>query len=126
MCGIAGVINFFDSPSGDIDRMVNLIKHRGPDSQKVVKIENVKFGHARLRILDLNSEADQPFYSSDKSIVLVFNGEIFNYKELKEELHDYSFITQCDSEVIVASYLKWGKACLHKFVGMFAFVLYDL
>ena len=125
MCGIAGVINFKRPPIGDVRSMIELIKHRGPDAQCVYEGESITFGHARLRILDLNPRADQPFFNHDRSVVVVFNGEIYNYKDLKKDLPDYQFKTSCDTEVILAAYQKWGLKCPEHFVGMFSFVLYD-
>src|SRR5690606_35907144 len=87
--------------------------------------ESVHFGHRRLAIIDLDEQSNQPFFSKDKNLVLVFNGEIYNYQQIKEELKDYAFETSSDTEVIIAAYQKWGKACFEKFNGMFALAIYD-
>jgi asparagine synthase (glutamine-hydrolysing) len=125
MCGIAGAVNFKNFPQANVAAMVELIRHRGPDAQKIFKDGPINFGHARLRIIDLDQIADQPFHSADGSVILVYNGEIYNYKELKTQLNNYIFKTQCDTEVIIAAYLNWGVSCLNYFNGMFSFVLFD-
>jgi asparagine synthase (glutamine-hydrolysing) len=87
---------------------------------------NLVLGHRRLSIIDTSSAGNQPFFSADKQLVMVFNGEIYNYLELKQELSsEFEFQTATDTEVILAAYLKWGMDCLHKLVGMFAFALWD-
>jgi len=101
--------------------------HRGPDSNgKFISIKNeLVFHHERLKIIDLTDKGSQPFYSADCSIILVFNGAIYNFIELRKELKEYNFESNSDTEVIVASYLKWGEKCLEKFNGMFSFILFD-
>jgi asparagine synthase (glutamine-hydrolysing) len=129
MCGIAGIINFNDSPVCDssIRKMMQLQKHRGPDDEGVFTEDNIGLGFVRLSILDLTPAGHQPMYSADKRYVVVFNGEIFNYIELREELKiaGYSFNTGTDTEVLLAAYMHWGEECLHHFNGMWAFVIYD-
>lgn len=126
MCGIAGVVNFKGVPKADVEEMISLIKYRGPDAQNIYAYGPVILGHARLRIIDLDKSADQPFFNNNKNLVVIFNGEIYNYKELKSELTSYHYKTTCDTEVILAAYEKWGQQCVHHFNGMFAFVIYDL
>ena len=89
------------------------------------KIKNIRMGHTRLSIIDLNKRGDQPF--KYKNLNLIYNGEIFNYKEIKEELEKlgYSFLTKSDTEVVLLAYHKWGQNCVQKFNGMWAFVIYD-
>ena len=125
MCGIAGAVDFYNPVNVDVFEMISQIKHRGPDQQKILSSNNAKLGHARLRVLDLDPKADQPFVSNDESLILVFNGEIYNYKELKKQLSEYKFKTNCDTEVIIAVYIKWGNKCITHLSGMFSFVLFD-
>jgi asparagine synthase (glutamine-hydrolysing) len=132
MCGIAGYLNF-NAPFADsvIRQMTDQLSHRGPDAagyfSETDKGYQLSFGHRRLSIIDLSEHANQPLISQDNKYVIVFNGEIYNYIEIKEELvsKGYSFFTQSDTEVIVQAYAEWGKACLDRFIGMFAFVIYD-
>jgi asparagine synthase (glutamine-hydrolysing) len=128
MCGIAGLINLSSKPVfvDQIRPMMAKIKHRGPDDEGIFTEKNIGLGHVRLSILDLSSAGHQPMISNDKNIVLVFNGEIYNYLEIKNELKDfYRFNTRTDTEVIIAAYLKWGEDCLTHFNGDWSFVLFD-
>jgi asparagine synthase (glutamine-hydrolysing) len=123
MCGIAGIIG--KNASKDVLlKMTNTQKHRGPDYTGFWLDENVCFGHNRLSIIDLSENANQPFQDEEERYQLIFNGEIYNYLELKNEL-DYNFVTSSDTEVLFAAYLKWGKACLNKLNGMFSFAVWD-
>jgi asparagine synthase (glutamine-hydrolysing) len=128
MCGIVGIINT-DNESvkqSTINEMLASIKYRGPDDEGVYINNNVGFGHVRLSIIDLSNAGHQPMISSNGRFVIVFNGEIYNYLELKNELkHNYEFRTATDTEVILAAFEKWGTGCLNKFNGMFAFAIYD-
>lgn len=128
MCGISGVI--FRQPGTDtqsvLKRMNDAIAHRGPDAEGTFISGNIGLGHRRLSIIDTSSAGNQPFFSEDRSIVVVFNGEIYNYLELKTELApDFHFSTSTDTEVIIAAYRKWGADCVHHFIGMFALALWD-
>ncbi len=129
MCGIAGIINFDSTPveKSSIDGMLKKIKHRGPDDEDVFLEGNVGFGFVRLSIIDLSSAGRQPMHSADGRYVIVFNGEIYNYIELREELEKEGVIfkTKTDTEVLLNAYIKWGEVCLHKFNGMWAFAVYD-
>ena len=128
MCGIAGVINLNNKPvdQNQIKFMLKKIKHRGPDDEGIYCKNNFGFGHVRLSIQDLSKAGHQPMYSNDKRYCIIFNGEIYNFIELKNELnHYYEFKTKTDTEVILAAYQKWGEACLEKFNGDWAFVIYD-
>ena len=127
MCGINGYITFNAPIKNDeiITKMNAAIKHRGPDADGAYVNNNISIGHVRLGIIDLDESSNQPMLSNNDNLVLSFNGEIYNYKELKKELIDYTFKTSSDSEVILAAYQKWGKGCLSKFNGMFSFVIYD-
>ena len=127
MCGINGIYSFTDelkNPKQCIEDMNRAIALRGPDAKGVYLEEKVALGHRRLSIIDTSENANQPMCSLDNRYTLVFNGEIYNYKELKKELN-YSFKTNSDSEVIIASYIKWGKNCVNKLEGMFAFAIWD-
>ena len=127
MCGINGIFFYEKSQKGSeaIKKMNTAIAHRGPDAEGIYQNEKAFLGHQRLSIIDLSDAANQPFYSPDKRYVLVFNGEIYNYQDIKKDLSDYPFVTNSDTETILAAYLKWGKSCVKKFNGMFAFAIYD-
>ena len=133
MCGIIGSVSRInDSVTDNIfSEALRMLKHRGPDchhSEKtVIDDVTVILGHARLSIIDLTSDADQPMSTPDQQFSIVFNGEIYNYLELKNLLEQagYRFKTHSDTEVLLAAWSKWGVACLHKLVGMFAFVVID-
>ena len=126
MCGIAGFSG--EGNESDLHRMIAELKHRGPDHQAVCLSEETGMAHARLSIIDINSRSNQPFFNSDKSVVLVYNGEIYNYKELRESLrkeHGLSFHTNSDTEVLLGMYEVHGENFLDQLNGMFAFALYD-
>ena len=123
MCGIAGIIGY----KANEDLLTKMLKsqaHRGPDNTGTFISENTCLGHNRLSIIDLSDSADQPFVDNYNRYQLVFNGEIYNYLELKSELN-YNFKTNSDTEVLLAAYLKWGEKCLSKLNGMFSFAIYD-
>ena len=126
MCGITGVIDFNKQSSNEVLlAMTNSLAHRGPDGIGVdLQSENefqIGFGHRRLSIIDLTENAKQPMQFNQFSIT--FNGEIYNYKEIKLELEklNHSFSTNSDTEMIIHAYSEWREACLEKFIGMFAF-----
>ncbi|MDN3204742.1 asparagine synthase (glutamine-hydrolyzing) [Algoriphagus sediminis] len=126
MCGIAGIIG--DNQSKEhLEKMLRIQSHRGPDfTGRFFDGEKVAIGHNRLSIIDLREVSNQPFYSDDKRFILVFNGEIYNYLELKQELEkDFHFHTTSDTEVLLKAYQKWGKDCLSRFNGMFSFAIWD-
>ena len=127
MCGIAGMISLGNNlPSHVIERMVGSIVHRGPDSEGYYHSQTVHLGSARLSIVD-SKNGGQPLFNEDKSIVAVFNGEIYNYTELMNELisKGHVFCSSCDSEIIVHLYEEFGTKLLHKIDGQFAFAIYD-
>lgn len=128
MCGISGIIgpNKNNVLNEQIQKMNHLIAHRGPDGEGYYHDENFAFGHRRLAILDLSPLAAQPMEYMDR-YVIIHNGEIFNYLELREELkkYGYKFVSESDTEVILASFDHWGKNCLDHFNGMWAFALFD-
>jgi asparagine synthase (glutamine-hydrolysing) len=128
MCGISGFINisYIHQPIEVIGRMNAALSHRGPDGEGVYLGNGFVFGHRRLSIVDLSIAGHQPMHYLNR-YTITFNGEIYNYKELRQELEDngYIFSSQTDTEVIMAAYHKWGEACLIRFNGMWAFVIYD-
>jgi len=130
MCGIVGEIAFGKIKESDITiikQMADAIKHRGPDSDGYCYDENIAFGHRRLSILDISSNANQPMISNDGNLVIVFNGEIYNFQEIRKKLESkYKFKTDhSDTETILYAYKEWGIECIHKFNGFFAFAIYD-
>lgn len=129
MCGIAGLIRKDNRPVSveDVKQMTDMLVHRGPDAEGQFVWENLGLGHRRLSILDLSDQGKQPMESSDGNFVIVFNGEIYNYLELKEDLKSKGadFQNNTDTEVIMESYRYWGKNCVNYFNGMWAFVLLD-
>src|SRR3989344_787834 len=125
MCGIVGYAGFTKRIS--IDPAIAAIRHRGPDDKGAAYFDGVALGNVRLAILDLSPKGHQPMYSQDKSLCITYNGEIYNYKEVRRLLEKkYTFTTQTDTEVILCAYQEWGTKCLQKLNGMFAFVIYDL
>lgn len=126
MCGFVGYINKESDKNENIKKMADLIAHRGPDSEGYYTDDNIALGFRRLSIIDLNN-GSQPIYNQDKSKVIVFNGEIYNYQELREELIEkgYKFQTKTDTEVILHGYEEYQEKILDKLRGMFAFVIYD-
>ena len=128
MCGIAGILNLKSSKTLNkpIKTMTDALAHRGPDADGFYIEENkIALGHRRLSIIDLSTNANQPFRDSTGRYTLIFNGEIYNYQEIKPLIPEYQFKTTSDTEVILAAYIKWGKDCLAHFNGMFAFALWD-
>lgn len=125
MCGING-FNFSNREL--IEKMNVLTKHRGPDGTGVFVNDKISLGHNRLAIIDLSSAGAQPMFNHEKTRAIVFNGEIYNFRDLREELENsgYKFSSQTDTEVILNSYDRWGKDCVKKFNGIFAFAIADL
>ncbi len=127
MCGIVAIVGKPVSCDG-VQKAVEVQRHRGPDDKGVWVSPTARciLGHSRLSILDLSETGHQPMGDPSGRFWICFNGEIYNYLELREELrHDYIFRTQTDTEVLLAAYQKWGQACLDHLMGMFAFVLWD-
>ncbi len=126
MCGISGIA-VPGCNRQQLMAMVESMNHRGPDDQGVFVDEdrNIGLGHNRLSIIDLSQAGHQPMCNQNKTIWLVFNGEIYNYPELRRELLDYPYHSNTDTEVILAAYEKWGIDCLSHLIGMFAFALWD-
>ena len=127
MCGISGIISKVKNKEELIKGMNDKIIHRGPDAEGIYKSKSVAFGQRRLSIIDLTDNGNQPIYNEDKSIVVVYNGEIYNYKDLREELiaSGHKFTTNTDTEVLVHGYEEWGYELPTKLRGMFAFSIYD-
>jgi len=124
MCGICGVYGLEDEKL--IKRMNEQLVHRGPDDSGIYSDKNIMLGHRRLSIIDLFS-GRQPIHNEDESIWIVYNGEIYNYKDIKEELEQkgHRFYTNTDTEVIIHSYEEYGEECVKKFNGAFAFAIWD-
>ncbi len=126
MCGIAGICGADWSPA-QLAALVAYQAHRGPDGSGIYCTPDGRagLGHNRLSIIDLSAAGDQPMCSADGRYWIVFNGEIYNYRELRAELADYPYRSRTDTEVILAAYQRWGAACLDRFIGMFALLLWD-
>ncbi len=124
MCGICG-LNFNDEPL--VRAMAETLAHRGPDQDGFYHCQQVSLGHRRLSIIDLSENGRQPMFNEDRSVVLVFNGEIYNFQELREELQGrgHQFSSLADSEVIIHAYEEWGIRSIERLRGMFAYALYD-
>ncbi len=129
MCGIAGILNLNgESVSPKIlKKMTNAIAHRGPDGEGYFTDNYVGLGHRRLSIIDLSAAGNQPMISANKQMILTYNGEVYNFSDLRKELEQlgYKFFSQTDSEVVLNSWMEWGEDCLHRFNGMFAFSIWD-
>ena len=130
MCGIGGIVNTNNSriDPGIVSNMSKSLEHRGPDDSSIKFIsESVSLVHTRLSIIDLNERSNQPFSSIDQRYTIVFNGEIYNYKEIRGELISRGaiFTTDGDTEVLLEGYIKYGPEILHKLRGQFAFAIYD-
>lgn len=129
MCGIAGIFRINGEPvaPGYVDAMVATLRHRGPDGDGSYFAPGIGFGHTRLAIIDLTAASDQPLRDDDAGLAMVFNGEIYNYIELRDELRKlgHRFRSQGDGEVILRAYEEWGVDCLGRFNGMFAVALWD-
>lgn len=137
MCGINGFISkksTKEDRNSVVKKMNTTLAHRGPDNEGLWEGDEICLGHRRLSIIDLSSEGNQPIFSEDRRYVVVYNGELYNYRELKLELqrsgqgkHEkpYFFKTQTDTEVVLAAFIRWGTKCLDLFNGMYAFAIYD-
>jgi asparagine synthase (glutamine-hydrolysing) len=129
MCGIAGVVDLEGRKvdSNMIENMTRLVAHRGPDGAGLLLEGNVGLGHRRLAIVDLSDAGEQPMTTRNGRNTVVFNGEIYNYLELRSELQTlgHVFFTQTDTEVLLASYAEWGADCVRRLNGMWAFAIFD-
>lgn len=131
MCGICGYICKTEKVVPDremVKKMTDRLIHRGPDAEGQWCDNKAALGHRRLAIIDLDAKSNQPMMSHDGNFIIVFNGEIYNYPELKRELlkNGAVFQTKCDTEVIIEAYRQWGTKCFNRFNGMWSFVLYDI
>ena len=128
MCGIAGIVcsNNKNIEKKLVHKMTDLISHRGPDGYGYYFSEGVGFGHRRLSIIDIDG-GSQPMSDKQKLIWLTYNGEIYNFKDLRRELINkgYTFQTNCDTEVVIYAYKEWGEDAFSHFNGMFALALWD-
>lgn len=130
MCGITGIFSWGQSVSNEfitsaVRKQTNKLAHRGPDAEGFFFADGIGLGHRRLSIIDLSDSSNQPFTDKTERFTIVFNGEIYNYQQIKSELTSYPWKTSSDTEVILAAYIKWGPTCLHKLNGMFAFAIWD-
>ena len=129
MCGIIGICNYSDREieASLLKRMTDTLKHRGPDDSGILVKNNVGLGHTRLSVIDLSPMGHQPMTNEDGTLHIVFNGEIYNFQEIKKELVGYGhkFKSRADTEVILHSYEQFGVNCVKKFNGMFAFAIFD-
>jgi len=130
LCGITGVYNINSKERQNnktIKKMTDCLTHRGPDDSGTYIDDKIALGHKRLKIIDLTKKAHQPMSDRKKEIFVAFNGEIYNFQEIKNDLlkKGYSFKSSSDTEVIIYAYKAWGIKCIEKFNGMFAFALYD-
>ena len=156
MCGIAGIYNPRGVDLNEVIELSQILKHRGPDDEgfyignpdfagtyrgkdtitdlqrlkhvsEVGRNSNLALVHRRLSILDVSALGHQPYVSDDENYVLVFNGEVYNYKEIRKELEQkgHTFISDSDTEVVLKAFIEWGKSCVSRFVGMWAFTIYN-
>ncbi|HRO44565.1 asparagine synthase (glutamine-hydrolyzing) [Agriterribacter sp.] len=127
MCGITGILHFNQQQAQEevIRRITNAVSHRGPDAEGFFIENEIALGHRRLSIIDLSAAANQPFTDYSGRYVVVFNGEMYNYREVRGQINDYPFQTSSDTETLLAAYAKWGTNCLQYFKGMFAFAVWD-
>lgn len=124
MCGIAGMVG----PAADlrvVASMTEALRHRGPDGSGLWDAPGVALGHRRLSIIDLSDAGRQPMSTPDGRFTIVFNGEVYNYQELRAELPPCQYVSQTDTEVVLQAFAHWGPVCLERFVGMFAFAIWD-
>ena len=129
MCGINCILKFDDSrvDKSDLLCMNKMIIHRGPDFQDTFIDNTLGFGHCRLSIIDLSINANQPMASNDNRFVIVYNGEVYNFKALRSSLLKlgYKFKSKSDTEVVLNAYIAWGDKAVEKLNGMFAFLIWD-
>lgn len=135
MCGIAGIVGLqgLEAPEATVKRMTDALAHRGPDAEGVWKGEDVVLGHRRLSIIDLSVESNQPFHSTDGRYTIIYNAELYNYRELRAELSQPSafgepaiaFRTKGDTEVALGAFARWGARSFERLHGMFAFAIWD-
>ena len=129
MCGLVGYLNASNEPASErlVQKMASAIVHRGPDAEGSFVSNNLALGHRRLSIIDLSEAGTQPMTTSDGSFTIAYNGEVYNFKNIKEELKHagYKFRSNTDTEVVLNAFSHWGENCFAKFNGMFACAIYD-
>jgi asparagine synthase (glutamine-hydrolysing) len=127
MCGIAGIIELKDNgvDGSSVRKMTDAIAHRGPDSDGFFIEGRAGLGHRRLSIIDLSASSNQPFFDPSGRYVMVFNGEMYNYEQVRALMPDYSFRTTGDTEVLLVAYIRWGPDCINYFRGFYSFVVWD-
>lgn len=127
MCGIVGFTNTTDNADEILGRMMDRIRHRGPDAEGKYIDGETALGHRRLSIIDVSAQGNQPIFNEDKSLVLIFNGEIYNFMEIREKLvaAGHKFMTNTDSEVLIHGYEEYGTSLLNMLRGMFSFIIWD-
>ena len=125
MCGILGFYSFENKPYKSLEKSLDFLNSRGPDALGIWEDEYVYLGHRRLSIIDLDERSNQPMFSNCNRYIIVFNGEIYNYQELRNELKDYNFNTKSDTEVLLALYSIYKEKMLVKLKGMFSFIIWD-
>lgn len=128
MCGIAGICYpepNLKKPVNAIKAMTEKLRHRGPDASGIFEDEVVQLGHRRLSIIEISEASNQPMHDYSDRFTIVFNGEIYNYRDIAKSLPHYPFRTKSDTEVILAAYSTWGTDCFRHFNGMFAFAIWD-
>ncbi|MDE6036416.1 MAG: asparagine synthase (glutamine-hydrolyzing) [Ruminococcus sp.] len=127
MCGIVGFINDIDNSDMVLGKMMDRIRHRGPDAEGKYIDDGIALGHRRLSIIDVSERGNQPVFNEDRSLVIIFNGEIYNYAEIRKKLigAGHKFVTSTDTEVIIHGYEEYGEKLLDMLRGMFSFVIWD-
>ena len=129
MCGICGLFNLDGEPASPVilRNMTDAIAHRGPDGEGFYIDNFIGLGHRRLAIIDLSPAGHQPMMTKDGQYAITYNGEVYNFQELRVELesHGYQFRSRTDSEVVLNAYAEWGTECVERFNGMFAFAIWD-
>ena len=129
MCGIAGIFHLSGEPVSPVllRRMTDALAHRGPDGEGFYTDSFIGLGHRRLAIIDLSPAGHQPMISPDGNLILTYNGEVYNFRELRKELESlgHVFRSRSDTEVILHAYAQWGPECLSRLNGMFALGLWD-
>ncbi len=129
MCGITGFVNLNNkiARKAILKKMTDVLYHRGPDGEGQFLFENFAIGHRRLSIIDLSKNSSQPMVTEDKNWIISYNGEIYNFKDIKKELQKkgHNFFSSGDTEVVLKSFVEWGKGCLAKLNGMFSFCIFN-
>ena len=131
MCGFVGIFGKHnkDRIRDELRNSLKLISHRGPDNKKIIQINNLSVGFSRLSIQDLSNSANQPMYSEDKRYVILFNGEIYNFKKIKKDMlkkdKNLKFVSSSDTEVLLNLYILKGHKMLNELEGIFSLIIFD-